>query len=368
MGRYRADRSPFSALALHADTSSTTAIANDYGVQEVFARQTAAHGRPGDILLLSTSGASANLLTAAERAHGLGMTVWALTGRAPNPLHLASDEALCVDAPVSATVQELHLVAVHMLCESFDEAVEHGEADGIPPTGSANSPANGSTTGPATGSAVGPENGRPGMVGGLIGRARSVGRTPEPPPDGTRPRTAAGPANRPSGSPPGPARPAVRSGESRPDAVGSGQVSSRGGAAVVDGSAGPVNGPSGSPPGAVRPDAGAGAAQPSWDGSGAGGGAPGVYPGEGWRPDAVGGTPVSSREGTGAVDGGAGPPPGRARSGARGGVSVPRDGSRAPGQESRRAAGDGDRASGPPSGQSGGAGAAAPGVAREGDV
>ncbi|QTA36689.1 D-sedoheptulose-7-phosphate isomerase [Streptomyces sp. CA-256286] len=129
VGRYRDDRPPYSALALHADTSSTTAIANDYGVQEVFARQTCAHGRPGDVLmLLSTSGASANLLSAAAEARRIGMTVWALTGPAPNPLEAACDEALCVDAPVSATVQELHLVAVHMLCEAFDRACEEGAA------------------------------------------------------------------------------------------------------------------------------------------------------------------------------------------------------------------------------------------------
>ncbi|MEI7031714.1 SIS domain-containing protein [Streptomyces pratensis] len=127
VGRYRDDRPPFSALALHADTSSTTAIANDYGVQEVFARQTCAHGRPGDVLmLLSTSGASANLLSAAAEARRIGMSVWALTGPAPNPLEAACDEAVCVDAPVSATVQELHLVAVHMLCEAFDQACEEG--------------------------------------------------------------------------------------------------------------------------------------------------------------------------------------------------------------------------------------------------
>nr|WP_245180345.1 SIS domain-containing protein [Streptomyces montanisoli] len=124
VGRYREDRPPYSALALHADTSSTTAIANDYGVQEVFARQTSAHGRPGDVLmLLSTSGASANLLAAADEARRIGMPVWALTGPSPNPLAAASDEALCVRAPASATVQELHLVAVHMVCEAFDAAV-----------------------------------------------------------------------------------------------------------------------------------------------------------------------------------------------------------------------------------------------------
>jgi len=129
VGRYRDDRPPYSALALHADTSSTTAIANDYGVQEVFARQTCAHGRAGDVLmLLSTSGASANLLSAAAEARRIGMTVWALTGPAPNPLEAACDEALCVGAPVSATVQELHLVAVHMLCEAFDRACEEAQA------------------------------------------------------------------------------------------------------------------------------------------------------------------------------------------------------------------------------------------------
>jgi len=129
VGRYRDDRPPFSALALHADTSATTAIANDYGVQEIFARQVCAHGRAGDVLvLLSTSGASANLLVAAAEARRLGMSVWAVTGPAPNPLEAAADEALCVAADTAATVQELHLVAVHMLCESFDESVERRTA------------------------------------------------------------------------------------------------------------------------------------------------------------------------------------------------------------------------------------------------
>ncbi|AEN13818.1 MULTISPECIES: SIS domain-containing protein [unclassified Streptomyces] len=124
VGRYKDDRPAYSALALHADTSSTTAIANDYGVQEVFARQTCAHGRRGDVLmLLSTSGASANLLAAAREARRIGMPVWALTGPEPNPLAAASDEALCVEAEVSATVQELHLVAVHMVCEAFDREI-----------------------------------------------------------------------------------------------------------------------------------------------------------------------------------------------------------------------------------------------------
>ncbi|MFE9440052.1 SIS domain-containing protein [Streptomyces sp. NPDC006602] len=129
VGRYRDDRPAFSAIALHADTSSTTAIANDYGVDQVFARQVRAHGRPGDVLvLLSTSGASANLLSAADAARSAGLRVWALTGPAPNPLMAGSDESLCVTAASAATVQELHLVAVHMVCAAFDAAVERGAA------------------------------------------------------------------------------------------------------------------------------------------------------------------------------------------------------------------------------------------------
>ncbi|MGW1428643.1 D-sedoheptulose-7-phosphate isomerase [Streptomyces sp. NPDC002431] len=140
VGRYREDRPAYSALALHADTSTTTAIANDYGVQEVFARQTLAHGRPGDVLmLLSTSGASANLLSAAAAATRIGMSVWALTGPAPNPLADGSHEALCVEADTSATVQELHLVAVHMICEAFDREIAAAtaapEAHRAAPTG-----------------------------------------------------------------------------------------------------------------------------------------------------------------------------------------------------------------------------------------
>ncbi|MGW0085006.1 D-sedoheptulose-7-phosphate isomerase [Streptomyces sp. NPDC003393] len=127
VGRYRDDRPPFSAIALHADTSSTTAIANDYGVDEVFARQVRAHGRPGDVLmLLSTSGASANLLSAADAGRAAGLRVWALTGPAPNPLSAGSDEALCAAGASTATVQELHLVAVHMVCAAFDAALARG--------------------------------------------------------------------------------------------------------------------------------------------------------------------------------------------------------------------------------------------------
>ena len=125
VGRYQADRPGFSAIALHAETSTLTAIGNDYGFDELFARQVQAHGRPGDVLvLMSTSGGSRNLLRAADAGRETGLTVWAMTGPQPNPLAAVADSVLSVDAERSATVQEAHLVALHLLCAAFDSALD----------------------------------------------------------------------------------------------------------------------------------------------------------------------------------------------------------------------------------------------------
>ena len=132
VGRYLHDRRPLSAIALHADTSALTAIGNDYGETELFARQVVAHGRPGDVLVaLSTSGTSRNVVSAVKAAHEVGMTTWALTGPAPNTLAAISDDAIAVPAPSMATVQEIHLVVVHVLCAALDEAL--GVAPGVTP-------------------------------------------------------------------------------------------------------------------------------------------------------------------------------------------------------------------------------------------
>ena len=121
VGRYRDDRPALSAIALHAETSSLTAIANDYGYDHGYARQVQAHGRPGDVLLgLSTSGRSGNVLEAMRAAHDGGLHVWAVTGPGPNPMTEAAHEALTVAAPATATVQEVHQVAVHLLCAAVD--------------------------------------------------------------------------------------------------------------------------------------------------------------------------------------------------------------------------------------------------------
>lgn len=125
VGKYRDDRTPFSAVALHAETSALTAILNDFGPDEIYARQVRAHGRPGDVcVVMSTSGRSSNVLAAARAAREVGMTVWAMTGRAPNPLVELADDAVCVEAGETAPVQEVHLVAVHLICAHLDAALD----------------------------------------------------------------------------------------------------------------------------------------------------------------------------------------------------------------------------------------------------
>lgn len=129
-GRYRTDREPLSAISLSAEAPALTAIGNDYGFDQVFARQVRAHGRFGDVLmLLSTSGRSQNLIEAAKAACETGMTTWALTGPAPNPLADACDDAVAIAADTSATVQEIHLASVHMLCASVDAVLLGGPGD-----------------------------------------------------------------------------------------------------------------------------------------------------------------------------------------------------------------------------------------------
>jgi D-sedoheptulose 7-phosphate isomerase len=123
VGRYDRERAPFSALALTGDPASVTAIGNDYGYDEVFARQVRAHGRPSDVLVaLSTSGRSPNLLRAVAEARTQGLAAWAMTGPAPNPLADAVDDVLAIDCPDTPSVQDVQQVAVHLLCLAFETA------------------------------------------------------------------------------------------------------------------------------------------------------------------------------------------------------------------------------------------------------
>jgi D-sedoheptulose 7-phosphate isomerase len=122
VGRFEHDRVAFSALVLSAEPASVTAIGNDYGFEQTFARQVEAHGRPGDILLaLSTSGRSANLLRAIEAGRRHELQTWAMTGPAPNPLADAVDDVVVVPCDLASTVQDVQQVAVHLLCLAFDQ-------------------------------------------------------------------------------------------------------------------------------------------------------------------------------------------------------------------------------------------------------
>jgi D-sedoheptulose 7-phosphate isomerase len=124
VGRYCGERDPFSAIALASEPSTVTAITNDYGIEVMFARQVAAHGRAGDVFVgFSTSGRSPNVVAAAREARVHGLRTWAFTGPEPNPLAACCDDCLCVAARTTATVQEVHQVALHLLCEAFDDAV-----------------------------------------------------------------------------------------------------------------------------------------------------------------------------------------------------------------------------------------------------
>jgi D-sedoheptulose 7-phosphate isomerase len=121
VGRFARERAPLPAIALTTDTSALTAIANDYGFEEVFARQVRALGRPGDVAVaISTSGNSPNVLRGAEAAREMGMTVVALTGAGGGALAAASD--LCVNVPSDDTprIQECHLTVEHVLCEAVE--------------------------------------------------------------------------------------------------------------------------------------------------------------------------------------------------------------------------------------------------------
>ena len=123
VGRFLRERRPLPAIALTTDTSALTAISNDYGFEDVFARQVRALGTRGDVALaISTSGRSANVLRAVEAAREVGLKVVALTGGDGGTLACAADVALRVSAStLSARIQETHILIGHVICELVDQ-------------------------------------------------------------------------------------------------------------------------------------------------------------------------------------------------------------------------------------------------------
>lgn len=124
LGRFESERASLPAVALTTDTSTLTAVANDYGYEAVFARQVRALGRPDDILLaISTSGNSPNVLKAMEAAHERDMRIIALTGRDGGSMAAkisASDIELRVPSNRTIRIQETHLLIIHSLCDVID--------------------------------------------------------------------------------------------------------------------------------------------------------------------------------------------------------------------------------------------------------
>jgi D-sedoheptulose 7-phosphate isomerase len=120
-GRFYFDRPPLDAIALTANSSLTTAVANDYGYGEVFARQVAAHGRTGDVLLLfTTSGQSENVLRAAKVGVERGLYTVAFTGSRGAEFGGSCDLAFVVPATESARIQEAHITLAHVLCRAVE--------------------------------------------------------------------------------------------------------------------------------------------------------------------------------------------------------------------------------------------------------
>jgi D-sedoheptulose 7-phosphate isomerase len=118
VGRFKRERSPYAVLSLTTDTSILTAIANDYGYQDIFARQILAHGQPDDMLIaFSTSGESENLLCAAAAARRCLMTIIAITGDQPNRLECLADVTMHMPTIDTTITQELHMMVTHILCD-----------------------------------------------------------------------------------------------------------------------------------------------------------------------------------------------------------------------------------------------------------
>ncbi len=122
VGRYRRQRPSWAAIALTVDSSVLTSLSNDYGFEQIFARQVQALGRPGDILVaISTSGSSKNVLAAVEMASALGIHTVGLTGEGKSRLGEMVDHHLPIPSSNTAFIQQAHIAVLHVFCELVEE-------------------------------------------------------------------------------------------------------------------------------------------------------------------------------------------------------------------------------------------------------
>jgi D-sedoheptulose 7-phosphate isomerase len=125
--RFAFDRAPLPALALHANTSTLTAVANDYQYEQVFARLLAAHARPGDVAVaITTSGTSKNVLAAARLKAQLKLKLIALTGENGAPLAPYADVVIAVPSRDTPRIQEVHITIGHVLCQWVERTMFGG--------------------------------------------------------------------------------------------------------------------------------------------------------------------------------------------------------------------------------------------------
>jgi D-sedoheptulose 7-phosphate isomerase len=124
VGRYKQDRPAYAAIALTTDTSALTAIANDYGFEQVFARQVAGLGSRGDVLLaLSTSGRSPNILAALRTARDRGLVTIGFTGSNGEALGTLCDHLLVAPSDDTPVIQQIHLAVAHGICDEIEQAL-----------------------------------------------------------------------------------------------------------------------------------------------------------------------------------------------------------------------------------------------------
>ncbi|MDA0282295.1 MAG: SIS domain-containing protein [Planctomycetota bacterium] len=128
VGRFLTEREPLAGIALTVDTSVLTAVGNDYGYEEVFARQVRAIGNAGDVLLvMSTSGRSANVIAALTAARARGLITISLVGAVSNEELDLCDLVITIPDKSTPRVQEMHLVILHLICEIVDGAIASGD-------------------------------------------------------------------------------------------------------------------------------------------------------------------------------------------------------------------------------------------------
>ena len=125
VGRFLRERRALPAMALTADTTAVTAIANDYGFERVFVRQIEAHGRPGDVAVgISTSGQSANVLAGLQYAKSRGLKTVAFTGGNGGPIGAVVDVHVNVPHDLTPRVQEVHRTLIHAVCEVVEQQID----------------------------------------------------------------------------------------------------------------------------------------------------------------------------------------------------------------------------------------------------